>query len=149
AFSIFYPKCSDTTYYATKPSRQQRITSRNARKQFTPPLVLLRKTCALPKPDRLWKTFLPTASAPFRLRKTSVVTNLLGTGEWSSRLPLEQESGRRVGALGLPRWLLTSKWLGRTPLVAMVQASHLGEFNDLSHLRRLNGPRLRGLFAQS
>jgi len=31
----------------------------------------------------------------------------------------------------------------------MVEASHLWEFKDLSQVGRLDGPRLRGAFAQS
>lgn len=46
------------------------------------------------------------------------------------------------------RLLNCLKCLSRPALVAMVQASYLGEFNDLSQLRRLNGPGLRGIFIQ-
>ena len=38
--------------------------------------------------------------------------------------------------------------LSRPPDVAMVETSHLPELNNLSHSWRLNGPRLRGVFAQ-
>jgi hypothetical protein len=33
--------------------------------------------------------------------------------------------------------------------MAMVKTSHLREFNNLPHLRWLNGPRLRGIFVEA
>jgi hypothetical protein len=56
----------------------------------------------------------------------------------------------REGNRGIPAQgsLYRLNCLGRSPLVAMMQTSHLREFNNISHLGRLNGPRFRGVFGQ-
>src|SRR6266568_1989013 len=45
-------------------------------------------------------------------------------------------------------WLNRLKCSSGPSLVPMVETSHLREFNNLSHFGRLNGPWLRGVFAQ-
>jgi len=45
-------------------------------------------------------------------------------------------------------WLNRLKCSSRPSLVPKVETTHLREFNNLSHLGRLNGPWLRGVFAQ-
>jgi hypothetical protein len=52
----------------------------------------------------------------------------------------DQRPTRRDGASDWRSRLLNClKCLSRPALLGMVQASHLGRFNDLSHPRRLNG----------
>ncbi len=58
---------------------------------------------------------------------------------------LPQRATVVVVAEGWLNWLNCSS---RPSDVAMVETSHLREFNNLSPLGRLNGPRLRRVFAQ-
>ncbi len=56
-----------------------------------------------------------------------------------------RESNRRTAEEGSLNKL---NCLGPSPLVAMMQTSHLREFKYFSHLGRLNGPGLRRVFVQ-
>jgi hypothetical protein len=49
---------------------------------------------------------------------------------------------------GAECWLNGLNYLGRSPLVTMMQTSHLWEFNNLFHLAWLNSPGLRSVFGQ-
>jgi hypothetical protein len=59
---------------------------------------------------------------------------------------LPGESNRGIAAEGS---LYRLNCLGRSPLVAMMQTSHLRDFNNISQFGRLDGPWLWIIFAQS
>jgi hypothetical protein len=106
--------------------------------------------CASSKPGQLWKPFRPTASALVRLRKESVVNGFIGhrvndrvVDRLGAAIPAHQ-----VGGLDCQNRWLTIEGVRRHAALAMVETPYLGEFNDLSHRRRLNRPWFRGLFAQ-